>query len=318
MSKHLKDQDWLLVFNSSKTKIKILGGERQVIDDFRKCGVNISLPDNYQNKTSYEILYNSIEKGYRHFVILGGDGTFNRCVDVIFKQKKVSPSEITIAAFPFGTGNDWVRTILSPGSIKELSELIYQEKVFLHDVGKVTYQENNQTHNHFFVNIAGMAYDAYVTYNANISIAKGTIGKLTYLMQLFRCLFSYKKTNVTVIVDEEVISGRIFSLNVGICKYNGNGMMQVPNGIPDDGLFDVTIFGDMSTWEVILNTPHLYTGKFVKLSKVKILRGKKVRVESDSPIGLETDGESLGSDPFEFTIQQRVLRVISPLIQSTN
>jgi len=30
-------------------------------------------------------------------------------------------------------------------------------------------------------------------------------------------------------------------LCVGIGKYNGGGMMQLPNAIPDDGLFDITV-----------------------------------------------------------------------------
>jgi len=52
---------------------------------------------------------------------------------------------------------------------------------------------------------------------------------------------------------KEVFFAKLFSFNVGIGKYNGGGMMQVPEAIPDDGLLDITIIRKMSKIKAIAN-----------------------------------------------------------------
>ena len=78
--------------------------------------------------------------------------------------------------------------------------------------------------------------------------------------------------------------------------------MQAPNAIPDDGLFDVTVITRVSRLLVIRSVKKLYDGSFLKLPQVKTFRGVKVEIESDQPMFLETDGESLGHTPMNFEV----------------
>ena len=87
-------------------------------------------------------------------------------------------------------------------------------------------------------------------------------------------------------------------------------MLQVPNAIADDGLFDLTIIKNLRRREVIRNIGKLYNGKITEHPKVETHQGKSVRVFSANTLLVETDGESLGHAPFEFSVIPQSVKVI--------
>ena len=252
-----------------------------------------------------------LEEGYRNIAVVGGDGTMNEVVNGIFMQHHVSASAIKLGMIPVGTGNDWCRTFGIPFDYKAAIQILKKEKTFLQDVGKINYYRQNDPQLRYFINIAGMGYDALVAKKANLLKEKGKGGPFAYFYFVFASLFQYKFIEAVIDVDDQqVFKGEIFSMNVGICKYNGGGMMQVPDAIPDDGLFDVMLIKKASKWVVIRHTSKLYKGTHVKLPIVNTYRGKSVRIRSIGKIYLEADGESLGHSPFFYEILPRSLMVV--------
>jgi diacylglycerol kinase family enzyme len=116
------------------------------------------------------------------------------------------------------------------------------------------------------------------------------------------------RTMITIDGKEKEID--TFSMNIGICQYNGGGMKQVPDAIPDDGIFDLTIIKKIGRFEVLRSIPRLYDGRIKSHRKVESYNGKKILIRSKGKVFLETDGENLGHTPFEFEILPRKLRVI--------
>ena len=263
---------------------------------------------NHANKLVQEF----IEKGYRKIAVVGGDGTMNEVVNGIFLQSHIAPSEVTLGMIPVGTGNDWCRTFGIPFDYKGAIGILKKEKTTLQDVGKINYFRNQEQLQRFFINIAGMGYDALVAKKTNISKEKGRGGPITYLYFVFSSLFQYKFIEAVIDVDDEqVFKGEIFSMNVGICKYNGGGMMQVPGAIPDDGLFDITLIKKAPKWMVIRYANKLYDGTLVNLPIVSTFRGKTIRIRSIGKIYLEADGESLGHSPLVFEMLQQSLKIVT-------
>ncbi len=254
----------------------------------------------------------SIEKGYRKIGVVGGDGTMNEVLNGIFLQQACPVLEITMGVIPIGTGNDWCRMFNVPFEYEGAVKLLKKQHTFIQDVGKVTYHKKDQTLDRYFMNVAGMGYDALVAKKTNLFKAKGHGGPLTYLWFVFASLFQYSFLHVMIEVDgEQVFNGEMFSMNVGICKYNGGGMMQVPAAIPDDGLMDVTLIIKAPKWLVIRHTSKLYDGTLVKLPIVHTYRGNKVHIQSNETIYLEADGESLGHTPFTYEILPKALKVVT-------
>jgi len=255
-----------------------------------------------------------IENGYRNIIVVGGDGTLNEVVNGIFTQAHVPTSEITLAMIPVGTGNDWCRMYNIPNDYKQAIKLIKKRKTFVQDTGTIKYiSGDGKEVTRYFINMAGMGFDALVAKKTNRQKDLGQSNPLSYVVNIFSSLFSYTNTKVTVLLDNEKITSDIFSMSVGICQYNGGGMKQAPEALPDDGLFDMTLIKPIGKFKIIRNIIKLFDGSFTHLPEVSTYRSSKIIIHSEPPMYLEADGESLGHTPFVFNIMPRSLNVISGL-----
>lgn len=255
-----------------------------------------------------------IEQGFRKIAVVGGDGTMNEAVNGIFMQQAVLSSKITLGMIPVGTGNDWSRMFGIPFNYKGAVDILKKGNTFLQDVGKVQYYKKELSQVRYFMNIAGMGYDALVAKKANLTKEKGRGGPLSYFLSIFTGLVQYQFIETVIEIDEQqVFKGEIFSMNVGICKYSGGGMIQVPFAIPDDGLFDITLIRKAPKWLVIRYANKLYDGTLVNLDFVSTYKGKSVRIRSTEKLYLEADGESLGTSPFVYEILPKSLKIVTGL-----
>lgn len=251
-----------------------------------------------------------IEAGFKKIIVVGGDGTLNEVVNGVFTQTKYPTKDIILSMIPVGTGNDWGRSFNIPTNYKKAIELIAREKTFVQDVGKVQYISKDLLKQRHFINMAGLGFDAMVTRRTNKVKREGKSGPFSYLISLFSSLINYNHKKVKIKMDDAELKADVFTMSVAICRFNGGGMMQAPNAIPDDGLFDVTVITRLSRLLVIRSVKKLYDGSFLKMPQVKTFRSQKVEIESDPPMYLETDGESLGHTPMSFEVVPLSIQVV--------
>jgi YegS/Rv2252/BmrU family lipid kinase len=252
-----------------------------------------------------------IKKGYRKFIVAGGDGTLNEVVNGIFFQKNIPTEAFLMAMIPVGTGNDWCRMFNIPFEYKEAIQVIETGNTLVQDVGKVSYQNSTTAKRRYFINVAGMGYDAVVAAKTNNDKEHGRGGVLTYLKNLFTSLLFYKYTETEILINDQLAAkGKTFSISVGICKYNGGGMMQLPEAIANDGRFDMTLIKKLGKLTVLRQVKNLYDGSFTHHPKVATFKGSKIEIKSEPSINLEVDGESLGHSPFTFEIFKESLRIV--------
>ena len=244
--------------------------------------------------------------------MVGGDGTLNEVVNGVFQQEKYASTDITLGMVMVGTGNDWGRTFGIPTRYSEAVRLIKNGKTFIQDAGRVSYFDGEQ-HKRHFINMAGLGYDGLVAHKTNVMKEKGRGGTLAYLLNLLLGLFEYRQPTIEIDIDgTKVFTGRVFSMSVGICKYNGGGMMQCPKAIPDDGILDITLIKFIHKYKALVHINKLYSGNFENLSFVKLFTGKNITISRKQGVvmKLETDGESLGRTPYHFEVLPASLKVI--------
>jgi YegS/Rv2252/BmrU family lipid kinase len=255
-----------------------------------------------------------IENGYRNIIVVGGDGTLNEVVNGIFTQAHVPADKIVLAMIPVGTGNDWCRMFNIPNDYKQAIKLITRRKIFIQDTGTIKYiSGEGKEITRYFINMAGMGFDALVAQKTNKQKDLGQSNPLSYVVNIFSSLFSYTFTKVTILLDNEKIISDIFSMSIGIGQYNGGGMKQAPGALPDDGLFDMTLIKPIGKFKIIRNIVKLFDGSFTRMPEVSTYKSSKIIVHSDPPMYMEADGESLGHTPFVFNIIPQSLYVISGL-----
>lgn len=251
------------------------------------------------------------EEGIRKFIIVGGDGTFHEAANGILLQKVVATRELLLAMMPVGTGNDWSRMYEIPADPRKALDILLKSNEYIQDVCLVNYSTIHGPKDRYFINLAGIGFDAEVVRRTNLSKQKGTGGKLLYFWHLLTALITLKTTGVRVQLDQDERNGKFFSISIGLCKYKGGGMMTAPQAIPNDGLLDVTLISEMGRFEIIRSLQLLFNGKIGTHKKVDLLRTKSALVESDARVFLEADGELLGYAPVRFEIIPAALRILA-------
>ena len=264
-----------------------------------------------------EIVRNAIvEKGYRKFISVGGDGTNNEIINGIFTQEVVPTTDITLACIPIGTGNDWCRTFDIPLDYDKVVKIIKENHRFVHDIGKLTYYNDGDPKTRFFLNAAGSGVNENICRSTNRMKQEGKKGTIRYLLSTVKCLLKYHYVHVKIDIDDKtVIKDDVLSLSIGNCKYIGGGMKMMRDAIPNDGLFAITTVRKVSFLKFAMNIKNIYDGTFIdKLDEVSTFTGKKVHVVSDPPhsLNVETEGETLTNSPFDFEIIPLAINMLVP------
>ena len=262
---------------------------------------------------AYSLVKDGIRAGYRHIMGIGGDGTNNEIINGIMRQQIVPAPEITYTLLPVGTGNDWIKMHKIPGNLRNWIPKIATGKTILHDVGLLTYQKNEETKTRYFINVAGLAYDAFVT--GKKSANSGTLfPKLYYLWMVVICLFKYTLRKATIEFNNKKITDRFYTINIGICKYSGGGMQLVPHADPQSGQLALTVAGPVRRAEVVLYTPNIFMGTLHKHPQVAIYHTNLVEIVAaeEHPTLLEADGEFLGHTPVRCEILPAALKILVP------
>ena len=132
-----------------------------------------------------------IEKGFRNIIVVGGDGTLNEVVNGIFTQSTIEPTEIRLGMIPVGTGNDWCRMYHISNDYKEAIDAIATGNEFLQDAGSVRYFNSlGIEKTRYFINMAGMGFDALVAKKTNRQKDQGKGGTFSYFINIFSSLFA--------------------------------------------------------------------------------------------------------------------------------
>lgn len=305
------DVKWFVIVNP-------IAGSGRGLDDYpliskllRDNGIKCEAVFSEHKYHATELTVSAIEAGYRHIIVVGGDGTLHEVINGLFIQRIVDAAEVTIAVIAVGTGNDWIRMYGIPRRYAEAIRAIKEGYTFLQDVAEVEYEESMYRQKRYVANVAGVGFDATVIAACQHSKLKGRMGKSIYLWNLIRCFFKHKSTGVKIWIDDRLIfNNLVFSIAIGICKYNGGGIQQLPDAVADDGLLDITIIKPLHWWHVVFRIGRIFNGRIYSIGHVRHAQGSKVRIESSPEIPLEVDGELLGGSPVEFRVLHRDVRVI--------
>lgn len=251
------------------------------------------------------------ESGHRYIIGAGGDGTNFEIINGFFAQQSHHPSLITYALLPIGTGNDWIRHHQIPKELNAWIEMIRRGKTTRQDIG---YLDCAGSERKYFLNVAGMAYDAFVVKFLE-PWRKWMVHPLIYLFGILRCLFLFQLPKADISLDDtEHFSSYTYTINAGICKYSGGGMQVVPHAIANDGKLAITIAPALSKLEVLLNTPKFYRGTLDKHPKIITRQVRQILVKpaNDEDIWVEADGELLGKAPVSIGILPGALKIVVP------
>jgi YegS/Rv2252/BmrU family lipid kinase len=306
----IKKPEWLVIVNPNAGHGKGKKDWQKIADLLEKHGIEFTSQFTVTRRHAIVLVQEGITNGYRKIIAVGGDGTMNEVVNGVFTQLVCPTTDITLAMITVGTGNDWGKLFGIPVHYENAIQIIKEFKVRLQDAGIVHYYHGTARDRRYFINIAGLGFDAVVVSRTNIQKDKGYKGKAIYFINLLRSLLSYRHTLTSIDIDGIKLQDDIFTISIGIGRFSGGGMMQTPKAIPDDGLFDVTIVKKMRKGEIIRSLKKLYDGSILDHPKIEGYMGKDILIDSDPLIHVEADGESLGHSPIEFSLLPKSINIV--------
>lgn len=255
------------------------------------------------------LVQNAINKGFKKFICVGGDGTLHAIVNGILSSNTLNTSKIKIGIIPIGTGNDWVKTYNISKNYKEAIQIIKTENTVQQDIGKITLNPENK--NIYFNNLAGIGFDGYVVNKVH---KFKNLGSLAYLSGALVSLFSYKKPLLELTFNSTVIKSKTLLLFIGICKFCGGGMQLTKNPNTTDGLFDISFVKNITFFQIIANIPGIFNGKITDKKIVENYKTNqlKIKVLDNQETYIQADGELIGSGDFNVTLLPKALNFIVP------
>jgi YegS/Rv2252/BmrU family lipid kinase len=251
-------------------------------------------------------------KGCMRIVCVGGDGTLNEVVNGFMNETGPIRPDALLGFIPNGTGCDIARTVpldRDPGKSLEILQRGHVREI---DLGRLRFQDHGgRPAVRYFHNIASFGLGGEVVDRVNrTSKASGPF--LSFIWATVMSIFSYDKKRIRLRTDDDFkMEVTIWNVAVANGRYHGGGMCVAPDAVIDDGLFHVTVIGDMTLPQVFLNLPRLYNGRIKTIGQVFTRTALRVFAESEQTVLLDVDGEQPGRLPVTIEMVPGAVKMIT-------
>lgn len=279
---------WVLLFNPTSGGGKGKSYAEQSLALLRDRGIEVLEISGHSFQAAEERFAEAIAIHKRLIevvVVVGGDGMVHMAI------QQLAESKIPMVLVPAGTGNDFARALNlnlnQPLSALEFSLISNPVSV---DLGKAN--------DRFFADILSTGFDSVVNERANR--LRWIRGRMKYNIAILLVLSTFRPLTYRFGVDEIEFTTKAMLIAVSNGQSYGGGMKVTPNALLDDGLFDVMILGPVSRFEFLKVFPKVFSGTHVDHPAVKIMRGKKISIDSSAVA--YADGERIGPLPISAKI----------------
>lgn len=247
----------------------------------------------------------ALRSGERFVVAAGGDGTVHEVVNGMVRQDRVV-ADAVLGVVPYGSGCDFVRTLDIPGDPVRACHRLAGDTVRAIDIGKVAYHVDGGTAVRYFANIAEAGLGAAVAGTA--ARLPAALGPARYFVAVWMVLPGLRRTTVRAEVDGTVTGSRPLNIVVANGRFFGGGMQISPKSRADDGLLDLLVLiGPKS--DAFAVVPRVYRGTHLPHRNIMELQGRRIVIDTETPLPVEADGELLGTTPATFDVLPRLVTV---------
>jgi YegS/Rv2252/BmrU family lipid kinase len=246
--------------------------------------------------------------GYRYLVAVGGDGTVHEVANGILHT--AGPDDVALGLISTGTGSDFARSTGIPRHYINACSTLTNWRQSTVDIGVVEHKSQGQSQRRFFINAAGIGFDAAAA-KATERWPKRLGGTVPYLAGLLQALIGYRNKSAVLNIGERRQTGRVLSVMVANGSYLGGGMHIAPEASLNDSLLDVVVIGDIGKFDLLKSIPMIYKGTHGQHPKVSMHKAATVAVETSEPVLVHADGELLGEGPASFSVKPAALSIVS-------
>lgn len=265
-----------------------------------------------------ELAKQCVKDGFKNLAIIGGDGTVNEVLSEIVEK------DINLAVIPKGTGNGFARMMNIPLTPKKALKQLKKWKPISCDVG--------QLNNDYFINIAGIGFDAYIAEKFNeLPPNLRKLGKIGYFQLALTEYLEYHHEEYQVeyfndIGEKNIISTRALMISFANGSQYGSDAEIAPEASINDGMLDMIILPKHSL-KNINSVGFMFIGsrnpvikksvlknKIIKnpLKSIKLKKAKVLCKNSDDKILYHIDGEQKSARELEIKVIPQSINILKP------
>lgn len=240
-----------------------------------------------------------LKKGAQHFVVWGGDGMAQRCIDTL------AGTDATMAIVPAGTANLLATNLGIPrDDVKAAVATGLHGRPRRLDVGSLNGER--------FAVMAGAGFDAGMINGADGRL-KATLGRAAYIWT------GAKALRADPFAARIRVDGHPWYDGPASCILAGNvgalfaGVEVFADAEPDDGLLDVAVItaDGLTQWAGTIG--RTIAGSLERSPNCRLIRGRKFRVKLDRKVRYELDGGARDKvKTYRLTVEPQAITVLVP------
>jgi diacylglycerol kinase (ATP) len=239
-------------------------------------------------------------ENYQRIVAAGGDGTVHEVVNGLMR----AGGKAALGVIPLGSGDDFAK-LCSHDFIFDLSN--HGTKIF--DIGRISAGSEVR----YFANGMDIGFGAHGARNVG-RVPRFLTGFGAYLGALALTMARYPLLRVRLQIDDApafefttamtaVMNGTTFGGSFRVC----------PEARPDDGFLDLLLVGPVGRLQILQLVPKILRGGHGGDPRLRLVRAKRVTIDSAQPLLVEADGEIAFEDArrLEIALLPGALRVFA-------
>jgi YegS/Rv2252/BmrU family lipid kinase len=291
----------LLIHNpvAARTSVAELESIKRV---FSSAGWKLTVVDTLRAGDAEELARKGVTAGVDVVAVYGGDGTTTQAVSGMIG------TGTALGLLPGGTGNVLAGNLRLPRSPVKCAETIVRGKPSPIDLGRLSCGGSVR---HFSVG-CGAGFDAEIMAGTT-EAAKRRFGVAAYVAKTLEVIGKLKAVRYRITIDghtREVDATSVLVLN---CAEIIPPILKVKKDVSlHDGLLDVILFSPTGYVESIGVFWQIVSGCTNGQGRIQYAQGKVVKVETERPQPVETDGDGAGRTPFTAEVIPNGIEVYLP------
>lgn len=235
---------------------------------------------------------------YDRIVVVGGDGTFNEIINGL-----PDGFSVPLIQLPTGNANLLAKDLKLPHGPEAAADLLENGRVIMADVAVM-----NGTK---FIMVASAGFDARVVEELERE-RTGKVSNFSYIRPFLRAMTTSKSVDYSVAVDHNYIVNGAMVLVCNVRNYAGICEMAYGAGV-DSGVLDIVVFPNDGMLPLFR---YFIMARFSRIDRVRgvtYVKGRTVRITSNTPIPMEVDGDFAGNHPHvDINLKAGAVPIITP------
>ncbi len=287
----------ILIYNPKSGNQKFEDKLDFVLDSLKGDYGDVSVYRTTYPGHAIELASKACEERYEMLIIVGGDGTFNECVNGMMDHEY----RPTIGYIPAGTCCDIGMSLGLSKNVEKATKNILNNTRAKMDIVK--------SNNRYFCYVSGNGAFIDISYVTDSNLKK-KIGYLAYLIRGAVEMFTIPKMKMKIRHDHGYDSGT-YSLVLIINSKRVAGINMIYKPCLDDGLVDVVLYRSLPPFNSLIYIISMIL-PFWSTPLVRRFKSSHLKIKTNTKARWNIDGESGGTGNQYIEVAKQAIEIIIP------